>query len=138
MVTTRGAGAGAGHVSCGRDARWGCQGGLLVPQQPGQPPGVEDVLRPGHRHVGEHQFLIRRGPVVVIAPVEVSADDHPRAQPTSWTETHHASTVSVNNVDAIDVTTPFGGFCQSGFGRDLSLHALANYTALKTTWVNYR
>jgi gamma-glutamyl-gamma-aminobutyraldehyde dehydrogenase len=49
-----------------------------------------------------------------------------------------AGTVSVNTVDALDVTTPFGGFGQSGSGRDLSLHALANYTALKTTWVNYR
>jgi gamma-glutamyl-gamma-aminobutyraldehyde dehydrogenase len=46
--------------------------------------------------------------------------------------------VSVNTVDALDVTTPFGGFGQSGSGRDLSLHALTNYTALKTTWVNYR
>ncbi|MGO2658149.1 aldehyde dehydrogenase family protein [Mycetocola reblochoni] len=45
-----------------------------------------------------------------------------------------AGTVSVNTVDALDVTTPFGGVKQSGFGRDLSLHALDNYTALKTTW----
>jgi len=44
--------------------------------------------------------------------------------------------VSVNTVDALDVTTPFGGFKQSGFGRDLSLHAFWNYTALKTTWFN--
>ncbi len=49
-----------------------------------------------------------------------------------------AGTVSVNTVDALDVTTPFGGFGQSGFGRDLSLHALDKFTALKTTWVNYR
>lgn len=49
-----------------------------------------------------------------------------------------AGTVSVNTVDALDVTAPFGGFGQSGTGRDLSLHALANYTAPKTTWVNYR
>jgi 4-(gamma-glutamylamino)butanal dehydrogenase len=47
-----------------------------------------------------------------------------------------AGTVSVNCVDALDVTTPFGGFGQSGQGRDLSLHALQNYTALKTTWVH--
>ena len=47
-----------------------------------------------------------------------------------------AGTVSVNTVDALDVSTPFGGFKQSGFGRDLSLHALLNYTALKTTWFN--
>ena len=45
-----------------------------------------------------------------------------------------AGTVSVNTVDALDVTTPFGGVKASGFGRDLSLHALDNYTALKTTW----
>jgi gamma-glutamyl-gamma-aminobutyraldehyde dehydrogenase len=45
-----------------------------------------------------------------------------------------AGTVSVNTVDALDVTTPFGGMKQSGFGRDLSLHALEKYTALKTTW----
>jgi gamma-glutamyl-gamma-aminobutyraldehyde dehydrogenase len=44
--------------------------------------------------------------------------------------------VSVNTVDALDVTVPFGGFKQSGFGRDLSLHALQNYTGLKTTWFN--
>jgi 4-(gamma-glutamylamino)butanal dehydrogenase len=43
-------------------------------------------------------------------------------------------TVSVNTVDALDVTTPFGGVKQSGYGRDLSLHALDKFTALKTTW----
>ncbi|XKE44553.1 aldehyde dehydrogenase [Halomonas organivorans] len=46
-----------------------------------------------------------------------------------------AGTVSVNTVDAIDFTTPFGGYKQSGFGRDLSLHALDKFTQLKTTWV---
>jgi 4-(gamma-glutamylamino)butanal dehydrogenase len=33
------------------------------------------------------------------------------------------------------LTTPFGGFKESGHGRDRSLHALEGYTALKTTWV---
>ena len=47
-----------------------------------------------------------------------------------------AGTVSVNTVDALDVTVPFGGFGQSGFGRDLSLHALDKFTGHKTTWVN--
>ncbi|MBN9547671.1 MAG: aldehyde dehydrogenase family protein, partial [Alphaproteobacteria bacterium] len=47
-------------------------------------------------------------------------------------------TVSVNTVDALSPMTPFGGFKQSGFGRDLSLHALDKYTALKTTWIKYR
>lgn len=47
-------------------------------------------------------------------------------------------TVSVNTVDALSAQTPFGGMKQSGFGRDLSLHSLEKYTALKTTWVKYR
>lgn len=45
-----------------------------------------------------------------------------------------AGTVSVNTVDALDVTVPFGGVKQSGYGRDLSLHSLDKYTSLKTTW----
>lgn len=48
-----------------------------------------------------------------------------------------AGTVSVNTVDALSPMTPFGGVKQSGFGRDLSLHALDKYTALKTTWIKY-
>ena len=44
--------------------------------------------------------------------------------------------VSINTVDAVSVVTPFGGFKQSGTGRDLSLHALDKYTALKTTWIS--
>jgi gamma-glutamyl-gamma-aminobutyraldehyde dehydrogenase len=48
-----------------------------------------------------------------------------------------AGTVSVNTVDALSPQTPFGGFKQSGFGRDLSLHALDKYTGLKTTWISY-
>lgn len=48
-----------------------------------------------------------------------------------------AGTVSVNTVDAMGNSTPFGGFRQSGFGRDLSLHAFDNYTALKTTWIQF-
>jgi 4-(gamma-glutamylamino)butanal dehydrogenase len=48
-----------------------------------------------------------------------------------------AGTVSVNTVDALSAQTPFGGFRQSGFGRDLSLHALDKYTGLKTTWIAY-
>ena len=48
-----------------------------------------------------------------------------------------AGTVSVNTVDALGPATPFGGFKQSGFGRDLSLHALDKYTGLKTTWIKF-
>ncbi|MBP1326252.1 aldehyde dehydrogenase (NAD+)/gamma-glutamyl-gamma-aminobutyraldehyde dehydrogenase [Leucobacter exalbidus] len=48
-----------------------------------------------------------------------------------------AGTVSVNTVDALGFTTPFGGFKQSGFGRDLSVYALENYTDYKTTWMQW-
>ena len=50
----------------------------------------------------------------------------------------NAGTVSVNTVDALDVTVPFGGNRQSGFGRDLSLHAFDKFTKLKTTWIEFR
>ncbi|MBI6944246.1 aldehyde dehydrogenase [Pseudomonas putida] len=49
-----------------------------------------------------------------------------------------AGTVSVNTVDALDVTVPFGGGKQSGFGRDLSLHSFDKYSHLKTTWFQLR
>ncbi len=35
-----------------------------------------------------------------------------------------------------DITVPFGGVKQSGFGRDKSLHALDKYSDFKTTWIN--
>jgi 4-guanidinobutyraldehyde dehydrogenase / NAD-dependent aldehyde dehydrogenase len=47
-----------------------------------------------------------------------------------------AGTVYVNCYDADDLTVPFGGFKQSGIGRDKSLHALDKYTELKTTWID--
>jgi len=50
----------------------------------------------------------------------------------------NAGTVSVNTVDALDVTVPFGGNKQSGFGRDLSLHAFDKFTQLKTTWIELK
>jgi gamma-glutamyl-gamma-aminobutyraldehyde dehydrogenase len=47
-----------------------------------------------------------------------------------------AGTVSVNCYSEGDVSTPFGGFGESGFGgRDKSVHALAQYTELKTLWI---
>jgi gamma-glutamyl-gamma-aminobutyraldehyde dehydrogenase/4-guanidinobutyraldehyde dehydrogenase/NAD-dependent aldehyde dehydrogenase len=48
-----------------------------------------------------------------------------------------AGSVAVNCYadDAHDVVVPFGGYKQSGFGRDKSLHALDKYVQLKTTWM---
>src|SRR5580700_1756393 len=47
-----------------------------------------------------------------------------------------AGTVYINCYDQDDLTVPFGGFKQSGIGRDKSLHALEKYTELKTTWLD--
>ena len=46
-----------------------------------------------------------------------------------------AGTVHVNQYDEDDITVPFGGFRQSGVGRDKSLHAFDKYTETKTTWI---
>jgi acyl-CoA reductase-like NAD-dependent aldehyde dehydrogenase len=47
-----------------------------------------------------------------------------------------AGMVYVNCYDADDITVPFGGFRQSGIGRDKSLHAFDKFTELKTTWID--
>lgn len=48
-----------------------------------------------------------------------------------------AGTVTVNSFGEGDITTPFGGYKQSGFGgRDNSLHAHDQYTQLKTIWID--
>jgi gamma-glutamyl-gamma-aminobutyraldehyde dehydrogenase len=49
-----------------------------------------------------------------------------------------AGTVWVNTYDRSSMATPFGGFKQSGFGRDRSPHAIDKYTDLKTIWTTYK
>jgi 4-guanidinobutyraldehyde dehydrogenase / NAD-dependent aldehyde dehydrogenase len=46
-----------------------------------------------------------------------------------------AGSVWVNCFDAGDITMPFGGFKQSGNGRDRSMHAFDKYTEIKATWI---
>ena len=94
------------------------------------------------------------GPLVVVQPFDHEDDAVRAANATDyglaaslWTSSlsraHRVSerlvagTVSVNTVDALGSTTPFGGFKQSGFGRDLSRHAIDNYVGLKTTWFQH-
>lgn len=46
-------------------------------------------------------------------------------------------TMGINNYFGGDMTVPFGGFKQSGNGRDKSMHAFNDYTELKTTWIEF-
>ncbi|MFD2180016.1 aldehyde dehydrogenase [Veronia pacifica] len=43
--------------------------------------------------------------------------------------------VWINQYDGGDMTAPFGGYKQSGNGRDKSLHAFEKYTEVKATWI---
>jgi aldehyde dehydrogenase (NAD+)/phenylacetaldehyde dehydrogenase len=47
-----------------------------------------------------------------------------------------AGTVWVNTYNVYDTAAPFGGYKQSGFGREMSLHALEHYTQVKSVWVD--
>jgi 4-(gamma-glutamylamino)butanal dehydrogenase len=49
-----------------------------------------------------------------------------------------AGTVWINSFDRSSLATPFGGFKQSGFGRDRSPHAIDKYVDLKTIWTAFR
>ena len=47
-----------------------------------------------------------------------------------------AGTIWINTYNMYDAASPFGGFKQSGFGRDLGMHALEGYTQVKSVWVD--
>jgi len=47
-----------------------------------------------------------------------------------------AGTVWVNTYNVYDTAAPFGGYKQSGFGREMSAHALEHYTQVKSVWVD--
>ena len=47
-----------------------------------------------------------------------------------------AGTIWINTYNAFDAASPFGGFKQSGFGRELGVHALELYTHVKSVWIN--
>ena len=56
--------------------------------------------------------------------------------PTASPGALRAGTVSINCYSEGDMTTPFGGFKESGFaGRDKSIFAHEQYTELKTIWM---
>ena len=45
-------------------------------------------------------------------------------------------TISINSNTSVRVQTPFGGFKQSGIGRELGPHALDYYTELKNVFIS--
>jgi aldehyde dehydrogenase (NAD+) len=47
-----------------------------------------------------------------------------------------AGTIWINTYNVYDTAAPFGGYKQSGFGREMSAHALEHYTQIKTVWVD--
>ncbi len=47
-----------------------------------------------------------------------------------------AGTVWINTYNVYDTAAPFGGYKQSGFGREMSAHALQHYTQVKSVWVD--
>jgi acyl-CoA reductase-like NAD-dependent aldehyde dehydrogenase len=46
-----------------------------------------------------------------------------------------AGSVWINTYNGFDSASPFGGYKQSGFGRDLGAYALEQYTNVKSVWV---
>ncbi len=95
------------------------------------------------------------GPVLVVIPFDTEAEAIRLANQSiyglaaaMWTRdmaaAHRCSaaikagTVWINCFDKSSLATPFGGFKQSGFGRDRSPHAVEKYTDIKTIWTAYR
>lgn len=48
----------------------------------------------------------------------------------------HAGVVWINTFNMFNAASPFGGFKQSGYGREMGKHALELYTQIKSVWVD--
>jgi acyl-CoA reductase-like NAD-dependent aldehyde dehydrogenase len=142
-----------GYIETGRaDGARLAFGGAQVRKETGGcfvEPTAFDGVSPGMRIAREEIF----GPVLAVLAFKDEAEAVAIANDTAyglaaavWTQnlnTAHrmsrairAGMVYVNCYDADDITVPFGGFRQSGIGRDKSLHAFDKFTELKTTWID--
>jgi len=144
-----------GYVEAGKaDGARLVTGGKQVLQDIGNcyvQPTIFDNVTPSMRIAREEIF----GPVLSVITVE-SADEAVKVANDSdfglaaavWSDNVNelfsvtrrlrAGVVYANCYDADDITVPFGGFKQSGIGRDKSLHAFDKYTELKSTWLRLR
>ena len=52
----------------------------------------------------------------------------------AWRAAIDTGVISINSNTSVRVTTPFGGFKQSGVGRELGPHALEHYTEVKNVF----
>jgi gamma-glutamyl-gamma-aminobutyraldehyde dehydrogenase len=111
-------------------------------------PTIFDQVSSGSRLFQEEVF----GPILAVTPFETEAqaielanDSHYGLAASLYTtdvrraqrvaRAIQAGTVSVNGFSEGDITTPFGGYKQSGFGgRDNGLEALDQYQQIKTIW----
>jgi acyl-CoA reductase-like NAD-dependent aldehyde dehydrogenase len=113
------------------------------------PPTVLAPLSNDDRAAREEIF----GPVVVVIPFEDEEDAIRQANDTEyglsgsiWTENGaralrvarrmETGVISVNSNTSVRVATPFGGFKQSGVGRELGPHALDYYTDVKNVYLS--
>ncbi len=108
-------------------------------------PTVLSPVKPGDRVAREEVF----GPIAAVIPFRDEAEAIRLANDTIyglsgsvWTRDGaralrvaraiETGVISINANTSVRVTTPFGGFKQSGYGRELGPHALEAYTELKT------